>query len=80
MLNTALTSRLRLPGGGPFHLLIASLGGSLEFYDFVVYGFFAQYIAARFFPASDSLISMLLTFSVMAIGSLLGARRSARWG
>ncbi len=28
-------------------ILIASLGGSLEFYDFIVYGFFAQYIAAH---------------------------------
>ncbi|KAA1002459.1 MHS family MFS transporter [Paraburkholderia panacisoli] len=52
-------------------ILIASLGGSLEFYDFVVYGFFAHYIAARFFPASDSLISMLLTFSVLAIGYVI---------
>lgn len=29
---------------------IASLGGSLEFYDFVTYGIFAQYIARQFFP------------------------------
>lgn len=52
-------------------ILIASLGGSLEFYDFVVYGFFAHYIAARFFPASDPLVSMLLTFSVLAIGYVI---------
>ena len=51
--------------------LIASLGGSLEFYDFVIYGFFAHSIAARFFPASDPLVSMLLTFSVLAIGYII---------
>ena len=32
---------------------LASLGGSLEYYDFVIYGIFAQYIARQFFPASD---------------------------
>ncbi|WP_322012735.1 MFS transporter [Paraburkholderia sp. J12] len=52
-------------------ILIASLGGSLEFYDFVVYGFFAHYIAASFFPATDQLVSMLLTFSVLAIGYII---------
>jgi MFS family permease len=49
-------------------ILIASLGGSLEFYDFIVYGFFAHYIAAHFFPAGDTRISMLITFSVLAVG------------
>ncbi|MFP4906047.1 MFS transporter, partial [Paraburkholderia sp. BR14261] len=52
-------------------ILIASLGGSLEFYDFVIYGFFAHSIAAQFFPASDPLVSMLLTFSVLAIGYII---------
>ena len=52
-------------------ILIASLGGSLEFYDFVIYGFFAHAIAAQFFPASDPLVSTLLTFSVLAIGYII---------
>lgn len=47
---------------------LASLGGSLEFYDFIVYGVFAQYIAAAFFPATDRLVSLILTFSVFAVG------------
>ena len=34
-------------------IALASLGGSLEFYDFVIYGIFAQYIARQFFPALD---------------------------
>ena len=32
---------------------LASLGGSSEYYDFIIYGIFAQYIARQFFPASD---------------------------
>jgi MFS family permease len=49
---------------------LASLGGSLEYYDFVIYGIFAQYIARQFFPASDSYVSLILSFSVLAIGFL----------
>jgi MFS family permease len=48
---------------------LASLGGSLEYYDFVIYGIFAQYIARQFFPASDPYVS--LSFSVLALGFLV---------
>jgi MFS family permease len=86
----------RNPVGGAAHLqsagmsrsqwkmiLIASLGGSLEFYDFIVYGFFAHNIAAQFFPNASSLISMLVTFSVLAIGYVirpLGGIVLSSWG
>src|SRR3974390_3299900 len=49
---------------------LASLGGSLEYYDFVIYGIFAQYIARQFFPASDPYVSLILSFSGLAIGFL----------
>ncbi|WP_260429018.1 MFS transporter [Burkholderia sp. Bp9015] len=49
-------------------VLLASLGGALEYYDFVVYGFFAHYIAKQFFPEASSFIGLLLSFAVMAIG------------
>ncbi|MGF6506340.1 MFS family permease [Paraburkholderia sp. MM5477-R1] len=64
-------------------ILIASLGGSLEFYDFIVYGFFAHNIAAQFFPNASSLISMLATFSLLAIGYVirpLGGIVLSSWG
>ena len=51
-------------------IVLASLGGALEFYDFIVYGIFAREIAAAFFPASDPLVSLILTFSVFTIGYL----------
>jgi len=47
---------------------LASLGGSLEYYDFVIYGIFAQYIARQFFPANDAFVSLILSFSVLALG------------
>ena len=49
---------------------LASLGGSLEYYDFIIYGIFAQYIARQFFPADDPSVSLILSFSVLALGFL----------
>ena len=48
-----------------------SRGGSLEFYDFIVYGFFAHQIAAQFFQNASSLTSMLFAFSVLVIGYVI---------
>jgi MFS family permease len=49
-------------------IILSSLGGALEFYDFVIYSMFAQYIGAAFFPAADPLNSLLLSFTVFAVG------------
>ncbi len=51
-------------------IVLASLGGALEFYDFIIYGIFAQSIAAAFFPTADPLVSLVLSFSVFAGGYL----------
>jgi MHS family proline/betaine transporter-like MFS transporter len=49
-------------------IVLSSLGGALEFYDFVIYSMFAQYIGAAFFPASSQLNSLIYSFSVFAVG------------
>jgi MFS family permease len=51
-------------------ILLASLGGALEFYDFVVFGVFAPSIGAAFFPAADPFVSQFLAFIGFAIGYL----------
>jgi len=51
-------------------ILLASLGGALEFYDFVVFGVFAPSIAAAFFPSADPVVSQLLAFAGFASGYL----------
>ena len=33
-------------------IILSSLGGALEFYDFVVYAYFAVYIGRTFFPVA----------------------------
>ena len=49
---------------------LASLGGSLEYYDFIIYSIFAQYIARQFFPTNDPFVSLILAFSVLTLGFL----------
>ncbi len=60
----------RLTGAQWRTIVLASLGGALEFYDFIIYGIFAPSIAATFFPGSDPLAGLVLTYSVFAGGYL----------
>jgi MFS family permease len=52
-------------------LFLSSLGGVLEFYDFIIYALFASYIANDFFPASNALMGLIVTFATFAIGYLV---------
>ena len=45
----------------------ASLGNALEWFDIVVYGYFATIIAAQFFPTSDPLTSLLVAFGSFGV-------------
>jgi len=51
-------------------IILSSLGGALEFYDFVIYSMFAQYIGASFFPAQNPFVSLMLSYAVFAVGYL----------
>ena len=51
-------------------IILSSLGGALEFYDFVIYSMFAAYIGGAFFPATDPFDSQIRSFSVFAVGYL----------
>jgi MFS family permease len=52
-------------------IFLASLGGALEFYDFVIYVIFAPIISQVFFPATDKLASLMDIYAVFAIGYLI---------
>jgi len=62
--------RHRLSRGEWRVIILSSLGGALEFYDFVIYSMFAQYIGASFFPAQDPFVSLMLSYAVFAVGYL----------
>ncbi|MDA8248720.1 MAG: MFS transporter [Rhodospirillales bacterium] len=47
------------------------VGNALEFYDFVVYSFFARTIGALFFPSVDPTVQLLLSFGTYGVGFFL---------
>ena len=51
-------------------LILSSLGGGLEFYDFVIYAIFAPYIGRAFFPSENPIVSLIETFLIFAVGYL----------
>ena len=60
----------RIGAAGWRIVLLASLGGTLEFYDFVVFGIFARDIADAVFPAASPLASLMASFAAFAAGYL----------
>ncbi|MCX8515349.1 MAG: MFS transporter, partial [Burkholderiales bacterium] len=50
---------------------LSALGGMLEFYDFTIYSIFAAYFSKLFFPASNTLFSLLAAYSVFFIGYVI---------
>ncbi|WP_431222356.1 MFS transporter [Serratia sp. L9] len=52
-------------------IVATTLGNGLEFFDLVLYAFFATYIAKAYFPASDPLVSMTMTFLIFGMGYLV---------
>ena len=48
-------------------IIAATIGNVLEWFDFLVYGFFAVTIAEVFFPANNPTISLLVTFGTFGL-------------
>ncbi|MDB5787905.1 MFS transporter [Caballeronia mineralivorans] len=64
-----------IPGAGRhasiYKLIVAtSIGNALEFYDLVVYGYFASTLSKLFFPTTDKTVSLLLTLGTFALSYL----------
>src|SRR5690349_17365042 len=60
----------RISAAGWRIVLLASLGGTLEFYDFVIFGIFAKDIADAIFPNPTPLVSLTVSFGAFAVGYL----------
>ncbi len=46
-------------------------GNFLEMYDFIVYGYYATYIAKTFFPARSEFASLMLSLTTFGVGYLM---------
>jgi len=66
------TTARSLHGTGAATRLIvaASVGNALEFYEILVYGYFAVIIAKVFFPVANDAVSILVTFGTFGISFL----------
>jgi len=52
-------------------IVAATIGNVLEWFDFLVYGFFAVTIAEVFFPTGDPTVSLLVTFGTFGLSYLI---------
>jgi MHS family proline/betaine transporter-like MFS transporter len=48
-------------------IVAATIGNILEWFDFLVYGFFAATLAEVFFPAGNATVSLLITFGAFGL-------------
>lgn len=67
---TAGDSALTHPGRTRL-IAACTIGNALEFYDFVVFSFFAGTIGALFFPTHDRTVQLLLSFATYGVGFFL---------
>jgi len=86
VMETAMESTAARPGL-PGVIVAATIGNVLEWFDFLVYGFFAVYMAEVFFPTNDPTVSLLITFGtfglsyvVRPLGALIVGTYSDRHG
>ncbi|WP_191487719.1 MFS transporter [Pseudomonas sp. FEN] len=66
--TTPTASSARAKAGAVFRV---TSGNFLEQFDFFLFGFYATYIAAAFFPASSEFASLMMTFAVFGAGFLM---------
>ena len=60
----------RVGGLSPAQISAVAAGNALEFYDFLIFGFFAVQIGAVFFPGHSPTGSLLLTLATFGVGFL----------
>ncbi|QDG76534.1 MHS family MFS transporter [Labrenzia sp. PHM005] len=76
--RTTVTETATLPTGNDTSpqptmrqvLTAGAIGNVLEWFDFAIYGYLAQYIASEFFPTTDPLSSLLAVYGAFAAGYL----------
>lgn len=52
----------------PYQIAAAVIGNALEWYDFIVFGFFAVIISRLFFPSESQYASLLFTTATFGVG------------
>src|SRR5215468_3812598 len=66
----AVGPAMRGTGAATRLIIASSVGNALEFYEILVYGYFAVTISKVFFPAANEAVSLLVTFGTFGISFL----------
>ena len=75
-----ITQEFRTPLAVRRGVIAGVVGNMLEWYDFALFGFFAQQIGAHFFPAENPSASLLAAFGTFAAGFLMRPLGGAFFG
>lgn len=75
-----ITQEFRTPLAVRRGVIAGVVGNMLEWYDFALFGFFAQQIGAHFFPAGNPSASLLAAFGTFAAGFLMRPVGGALFG
>jgi MHS family proline/betaine transporter-like MFS transporter len=75
-----ITQEFRTPAAVRRGVIAGFVGNVLEWYDFALFGFFAQQIGNHFFPANDPTASLLAAFGTFAAGFLMRPVGGALFG
>ncbi|HTG50164.1 MAG TPA: MFS transporter, partial [Gemmatimonadales bacterium] len=75
-----ITQEFRTPAAVRRGVIAGFVGNVLEWYDFALFGFFAQQIGTHFFPAGDPTASLLAAFGTFAAGFLMRPVGGALFG
>ena len=70
-MTVADTTRLPAGGGASRIIVAASIGNALEWFDLLIYGYFAVTLSRLFFPKDDPTVSLLLTFGTFGTAYLV---------
>jgi MHS family proline/betaine transporter-like MFS transporter len=68
--TTPAPAAIRGAGAATRLIVASSVGNALEFYEILVYGYFAVTIAKVFFPAADEAVSILVTLGTFGAAFL----------
>mgnify|MGYP001043153039 CR=1 FL=1 len=63
-----VTQEFRTPETVRRGIIAGVVGNMLEWYDFALFGFFAQQLGAHFFPSGNPTVSLLAAFGTFAAG------------
>ncbi|WP_241017080.1 tricarballylate/proton symporter TcuC [Paraburkholderia sp. Ac-20342] len=67
---TAAADATGKPGAAMRPIIQVVAGNALEIYDFMIYGYYARYIAQTYFPSDSEYVSLMMSLMTFAFGFL----------